>query len=280
MSLAQFHDALIEETADFLPALGFHTRTLKCSGRLFLAEFESEHHLLSVSYEPGDEYLDIRVFSVANGQRSDPDDARLTPRLPDLNARYAASHGSDTSHHGRPAGASQDLTSSLRKSLRELRAVLPSYLRDYEQRTAKQNAAGRIETFRRSIEVRGGTLLQSHGFRRVPAMESTTATVATMVFAGTNLALEFSLDLRDDDIDLEITRLKEGRLFPAEDGGYSASLFSHLVRHCGYRGSSSLPSDGRANPDSIDRAVDGILGLLNHPSARLVLTDDVRALPE
>lgn len=141
------------------------------------------------------------------------------------------------------------------------------------------DAPARIESFRRSIEDRADTLLRSKGFVRTPHLEVTDATGATVVYLGTHLALSFSLEVRDEDVDLKVIRVEQGQLARAEDGGYSMSLFAHLVRHCGYRGHPYLGGHGSQDADRIDRAVDGLIGLLTHPTAAPVLNDQANALP-
>jgi hypothetical protein len=98
------------------------------SGRLYLAEFVSPDYVVSISFEPGDEFLQVAVFTVTNGIRSELDDRDATPRLSDLSTRFL--HPSDATDLGRTKDEiSRNDRSLLKlvKSAKELAIVLPRY---------------------------------------------------------------------------------------------------------------------------------------------------------
>lgn len=114
--------------APALAPLGFLLHS-SVSGRLYLVEFVSPHHVLSISFEPGDEFLQAVVFTVAEGTRSDSDDRTATPRLSDLNQRFLRPQDAQALIE-----ASHDLQlndpsmARLIKLARELAIVVPRYL--------------------------------------------------------------------------------------------------------------------------------------------------------
>jgi hypothetical protein len=110
--------------------LGFESE-IRVSGRLYSANFQSSSHMVSVSFEPGDEYWLVVVHTVTDGLRSEIDDRVTTPRLGDLNAKYL------TSRDGPALEALQSnettinpMTQKIRKIAAELAVVLPRYLNE------------------------------------------------------------------------------------------------------------------------------------------------------
>lgn len=60
--------------------------------------------------------------------------------------------------------------------------------------------------FRREVESTAG-ILRERGFRRAPQFEVTTPTMASVVYLGKNVAFTFTLDIRDQAIDVVVTRI-------------------------------------------------------------------------
>lgn len=109
-----------------LSSMGF-VPYFECSGRFFLAEFRSVRHAVSISFEPCDEFFDVRVFSIDNGTRSDPDDLEKTPTLAELNDRY---RNALAEARWEPRRGYPPTEQTLQKIVHELGVVLPLYLAD------------------------------------------------------------------------------------------------------------------------------------------------------
>lgn len=135
------------------------------------------------------------------------------------------------------------------------------------------------DEFRRDVE-EAASLLRSHGFRRALQFESETSTEVSVVYVGKNIAFTFTLDIRDQGIDLIVTRYRNDELFPIWDGGYSSSLFTHLVKHCGFRGR-PIPG-GSISPvaSKTKRVLSSLVNLLTQPCASGLLADRADALPQ
>jgi hypothetical protein len=133
--------------------------------------------------------------------------------------------------------------------------------------------------FRREVEVEA-SVLRAHGFQRAPQFESQTPTTSSVVYVGQNVAFTFTLDVRDQAIDLVVTRYRDEKLVATWDGGYSSSLFSHLLKHCGFRGrpvpSVSLPQTA----SKTKRVITALLNLLAQPCSANLLADRPDALPQ
>jgi len=117
-----------------LQPLGFVLHTT-VSGRMYLAEFVSPTHIASISFEPGDDYLLVAIFTVTDGVRSNIDDREHTPLLSDLNRRFLSPSEIDALHRSPTMECAQCATAMrLVKAARELAVVLPRYLsvRDVE----------------------------------------------------------------------------------------------------------------------------------------------------
>src|SRR4030095_346801 len=72
----------------FLGRLGFLLDSRHVSGRLYEVTFSGSQHVVSISYEPGDDTFFVMIFTRNAGQLSAIDDRLKTPRLTDLNKRY------------------------------------------------------------------------------------------------------------------------------------------------------------------------------------------------
>lgn len=135
------------------------------------------------------------------------------------------------------------------------------------------------EEFRREVQEAASTLT-SHGFRRAPEFDSETPTTASVVYVGQNVAFTFTLDIRDQAIDLVVTRFRDVKLVANWDGGYSSSVFTHLLNRCGFRGrpipTASLPP----TTSKAKRVLSALLNLLAQPCAANLLADRVDALPQ
>jgi hypothetical protein len=117
-----------------LEPMGFRLQT-HVSGRLCLAEYASTSHVVSVSYEPGDDYWVVVVYSVRDGVRSDYDDPAATPRLGDLNARFLTQEDGATLRELRKDEAKEpdEVSRRFRRIAGELAIVLPRYISSSSQ---------------------------------------------------------------------------------------------------------------------------------------------------
>jgi hypothetical protein len=119
--------------APFLKELGFSMDSPSISGRFYRVSFTDAAHAVSVSYEPGDEALFVMVFGRENGELTDIDDRLKTPRLADLNTRYMPTITSGERAANETVFASVETRDkeeyALLKAAKELRLVLPKYLR-------------------------------------------------------------------------------------------------------------------------------------------------------
>jgi hypothetical protein len=122
-----------EAFVPFLKELGFVMTAPSISGRFYRVSFTGSAHAVSVSYEPGDEVLFVMVFSRKNGELSDIDDRAKTPRLADLNSRYMPTITNEERAENDVVFESTIVHDKeerlLLKAARELRLVLPKYLR-------------------------------------------------------------------------------------------------------------------------------------------------------
>jgi len=59
------------------------------------------------------------------------------------------------------------------------------------------------DEFRREVQEAASTLT-SHGFQHAPEFDSETPTTASVVYVGQNVAFTFTLDIRDQAIDLVV----------------------------------------------------------------------------
>jgi hypothetical protein len=95
---------------------------------MYSVEFGSDTHVVSVSYEPGDDYLLVVIFTVKDGIRSNIDDRAATPRLSDLNARFLHASDADELNRRRSEAALVPEERRIQCIGAELSIVLPRYL--------------------------------------------------------------------------------------------------------------------------------------------------------
>ncbi len=137
-----------------------------------------------------------------------------------------------------------------------------------------------VEQFKTLAQERFG-FLEGRGFHHVPALERTSATGSTVVYLGKHLAFIFSLDIRDQRVDAQVTKVMDGEIKRNWEGGYSSGLFTHLAKYAGYRGK---PADLGAGPtgetshDALERMLDGWAELLMQAGESL-LCDRPDSLP-
>ena len=121
-----------EAFVPFLRDLGFRMDTPTIHGRLYDVTFTGARHQVSVSYEPGDDYFLVMVFSREGSQLSHYDDRTKTPHLSDLNKRYMHLVPA-TERESNPAFFSGVIASDpnerlVLKAAKDLRLVLPRHL--------------------------------------------------------------------------------------------------------------------------------------------------------
>jgi len=135
------------------------------------------------------------------------------------------------------------------------------------------------DEFRREVEEAANTLTL-HGFQRAPQFDSETPTTASVVYVGKNIAFTFTLDIRDQAIDLVVTRYRDRKLVANWGGGYSSSLFTHLLNRCGFRG---RPTPAVSLPPTASNAklmLSALMNLLAQPCSANLLADRADALPQ
>ena len=122
-----------EAFCPFLKGLGFMLEASLISGRFYRAKFISKSNVIDISYEPGDDAFFVIIFNrFINGQLSDVDNRRETPRLVDLNNQYMATITSEERAKNEKFFKMVVVHDSeeryLLKAAKELRLVLPKYL--------------------------------------------------------------------------------------------------------------------------------------------------------
>lgn len=132
-----------------------------------------------------------------------------------------------------------------------------------------------VEQFRMLALDRFG-FLEGKGFYRVPSLEETTPMIGTVVYLGKNVGFIFSLDVRDQCVDGQVVRVRNGQIKRNWEKGYSSGIFTHLVRHAGYRGKTRGSSE--AGKSHLERMIDGQADLLKQ-AGQFLLTDQVDSLP-
>jgi hypothetical protein len=134
-----------------------------------------------------------------------------------------------------------------------------------------------VEQFRTLALDRFG-FLEANGFHRIPTLEETTPTGGTIVFLGKNVGFIFSLDVRDQCIDGQVVKVRDGQMKRNWEGGYSSDIFTHLVKHAGYRGKRARTSDSRGGESVLQVMIDGWVELLKQAGQPL-LSDQLDSLP-
>jgi len=128
-----FKRIIAEAFEPCLKKLGFALKALSISGREYSVCFESDAQVVDVSYEPGDDYLNISVYRRENTTLSDIDDRSKTPRLSDLTRQYMPLVTRDERSVNEALFKSivtRDATEGrLLKSAKDLCLVLPKYLK-------------------------------------------------------------------------------------------------------------------------------------------------------
>ncbi len=118
--------------------------------------------------------------------------------------------------------------------------------------------------------------LATHGFRRELSLEEERLTYATVVYLGKHVGFELSYDVRDDVVDAEVVRVDNGVIKTGLHGGYSAGLFTYLVKHAGYRGGGRAPSPPGTPP--MEHMVAGWVDILK-AGGQTLLSDQPNSLP-
>lgn len=77
-----------EVFARFLSKMGFVPGNSHASGMLYLADYSSASHRVEVMYEPGDNWLELKVFKRLGEAWSEYSDQKNTLTLRELNGRY------------------------------------------------------------------------------------------------------------------------------------------------------------------------------------------------
>jgi len=119
----------------FLNKMGIPLIELTVNGRFYIAEFNIlSSHTLSITYEPGDWYMDIGICGTRTGDLSIIDDPIKSPSLSDLNARFYGSFTKDeiiqnTIYFQKFKGDNED-EKKLIKAAQDLRLILPKYLKE------------------------------------------------------------------------------------------------------------------------------------------------------
>jgi len=122
--------------------------------------------------------------------------------------------------------------------------------------------------------------LESIGFNRRRDLEKISPTMATLVYLGEYVAFVFSLDIRDQCIDAEVVMVKNKKMIPHWDGGYSSNIFTHLIKHERYRGGPkgvNWSSVYNVSMDGLEQSVKGWLNLLETAGDKL-LQDNINSL--
>jgi len=132
-----------------------------------------------------------------------------------------------------------------------------------------------VEQFR-ALALEKFSFLEAKGFHRVPGLEETTPTGGTVVYMGKHVGFIFSLDVRDQCVDAQVVKVSDGQMKRNWEGGYSSGLFTHLVRHTGYRG--SLVGASTTGKATLEGMVDGWAELLKQAGESL-LSDRPDSLP-
>lgn len=126
------------------------------------------------------------------------------------------------------------------------------------------------------------SFLEGKGFHRVPSLEETASTYGTVVYLGKHVGFIFSLDVRDQCVDAEVVKVRDGKIkWNWEEGGYSSNIFGHLVDHAGYRGGPAGPAGrgpSKAGESDLERMIDGWVELLKQAGQSL-LSDRIDSLP-
>src|SRR5262245_15137956 len=137
------------------------------------------------------------------------------------------------------------------------------------------NSEFTVEQFR-AVALDRFSFMEGKGFHRTPSLEETTPTSGTVVYLGSNVGFIFSLDVRDECVDGQVVKVRDGQMKRNWEGGYSSDIFTHLVRHAGYRGSPRGP--GEPGKSRLEHMIDGWAELLKQ-AGQTLLSDRADSLP-
>jgi hypothetical protein len=133
MNGSDFKRIIAEAFEPCLKKQGFALKPLSLSGREYTVCFESDAQVVDVSYEPGDDYLNISVYRREHTTLSDIDDRSKTLRLSDLNRQYMplVTSGERSANEALFRSiVTRDATERrLLKSAKDLCLVLPKYFK-------------------------------------------------------------------------------------------------------------------------------------------------------
>jgi hypothetical protein len=125
----------------------------------------------------------------------------------------------------------------------------------------------------RSLCAERTRFLEDRGFRRIPEWEHCSTTMCSVVYLGRHIGFVFSLDMRDDCVDLRLVQLSEGTLESAWASRREVDLYDYLVKTRGYRGAPApirLPSTQTPQTDQQAEALEGLINLLKTAGAELL----------
>ena len=125
----------------------------------------------------------------------------------------------------------------------------------------------------RSLCEKRTRFLEECGFRRVPEWEQCSATMCSVVYLGRHMGFVFSLDMRDDCVDIRVVQLGEGTRESALTGRREVDLYDYLVKTRGYRGAPAPtrpPSTQIPGADQQAESLEGLINLLKTVGADLL----------
>lgn len=134
-----------------------------------------------------------------------------------------------------------------------------------------------IDQFR-ALALQRFSFLEDLGFHRAQSLEETSPTGGTLVYLGEHVGFIFGLDLRDQVVDAQVVKVKDGQMKRNWEGGYSANIFMHLVTHAGYRGGAAERKAIAAAQPGLERMIAGWVELLKE-SGQTLLSDQPDSLP-
>jgi len=117
----------------FMNKLGFSLELPHISGRYYRARFISLRHMVSLTFEPGDEVHFVMVHGLKDGIATEIDDKQMAPRLADLNKQFMAKIDSESRSKNETffsliPTADRD-EQMLLKAAKDLRLVLPMHIK-------------------------------------------------------------------------------------------------------------------------------------------------------
>lgn len=134
-----------------------------------------------------------------------------------------------------------------------------------------------VEQFR-SVALNTFGFLESMTFHHMPNLEETTSTNGTLIYLGKHVGFIFSLDVRDQCVDAQVVKVKNGEIKRNWNGGYSCNIFTHLVKYAGYRGKSASLHIGGLDKSTLQRMIDDWAQLLKQ-AGQILLNDVPESLP-